>query len=232
MAETAESTTNDLVKWIRSVLPDVPAIARPLGARERTSGIDVRLIAASPRPTARSAEPPAILDLDYLVTVQMADAEAERQALVELLFAAMDWHECEVVSGKDIAQLCAQLGFPAATGFILRRPLVRERDVRAAKRVRADIQPTMVEIETQGLHQFQADLLLDIDWKRPFGHERRRARRLALDDGGDGAGQETAERIEQAIDFHRAAARLIFVEQRLVRRFAEFRRIFPEDDGG
>jgi hypothetical protein len=135
LAETAESTTTDLVKWIRSVLPDVPAIARPLGARERASGIDVRLIAASPRPAARSAEPPAILDLDYLVTVQMTDAEAEQQALVELLFAAMDRHECEVITGKDIAQLCAQLGFPAAAGFILRKPLVRERDIRPAKRV-------------------------------------------------------------------------------------------------
>jgi hypothetical protein len=125
LADTAESTTTDLVGWIRSILPDVPTVARPLGARERTSGVDLRLIRAAPRATARIAEPPTVLDLDYLVTIQMTDAAAEQHALVELLFAAGSRHDSEVVTDQSVAELCASLGIPVATGFVLRTPLVR-----------------------------------------------------------------------------------------------------------
>jgi hypothetical protein len=113
------------VEWIRSVLPDVPTVARPLGARERESGIDLRLIRAAPRTTARAAEQPTTLDLDYLITIQMVDAAAEQHALVELLFAAAARHDSEVVSDQSGAELCASLGIPVATGFVLRTPLVR-----------------------------------------------------------------------------------------------------------
>jgi hypothetical protein len=125
LADTAESTTTDLVAWIRSILPDVPTVARPLGAPERDSGVDLRLIRAAPRATTRSAETPAILDLDYLVTIQMADAGAEQHALVELLFAAAARPDSEVVTDQSVAELCATLGIPVATGFVLRTPLVR-----------------------------------------------------------------------------------------------------------
>ncbi|HUO90322.1 MAG TPA: carboxypeptidase-like regulatory domain-containing protein [Rhizomicrobium sp.] len=139
MADTAESTTTDLVDWIRSILPDVPTVARPLGARERASGVDVRLMRAAPRAAARTAEPPSILDLDYLVTVQMPDAAAEQNALVELLFAAAARHDSEVVTDQSVAELCATLGIPVATGFVLRTPLVRIPARRPARRVRVPL---------------------------------------------------------------------------------------------
>jgi hypothetical protein len=110
-----------------------------LGARERESGVDLRLIRAAPRATARTAEPPTILDLDYLVTIQMADAAAEQHALVELLFAATARHDSEVVSDQSVAELCASLGIPVATGFVLRTPLVRIPARHPTRRVRVPL---------------------------------------------------------------------------------------------
>lgn len=136
LADFADSVTTGLVDWVKSILPDLPAIARPLGAHEHTNGVDIRLIRATPRPVARTSEPPVILDLDHLITVQMADAAAEQRALVELMFAAIDRHESEIVTGEGIAELCASIGISVAAGFVLRTPLVRTPARRAAKRVR------------------------------------------------------------------------------------------------
>lgn len=148
MADTANSVTAGLADWVRSLLPGVPATARPLGARERTSGVDIRLLRATPRPAARIAAPPVILDLDYLITVQMADAAAEQNALVELMFAAVERHESEIVTDQGIAELCTSLGIPVAAGFVLRTPLVRASTRHAAKRVRT---PLVVHTAAMGV---------------------------------------------------------------------------------
>ena len=148
LAETAENTTTDLVEWIRSVVPDVPTASRPLGARERTNGVDVRLLRVAPRPPARTTQPPSIVDLDYLITVQMANADAEQHALVELMFAAIERHECEILTDRSAAELCVSLGIPAAVGFVLRTPLVRLPARHAAKRVRA---PLLVHTTAMGV---------------------------------------------------------------------------------
>jgi hypothetical protein len=139
LADTADTVTTGLADWARSILPEVPALARPLGTHERTNGVDIRLIRVTPRPAARTSEPPVILDLDYLITVQMADAAAEQNALVELMFAAVERHESEVVTDQGIAELCTSLGIPVAAGFVLRTPLIRVPVRHAAKRVRVPL---------------------------------------------------------------------------------------------
>jgi hypothetical protein len=110
--------------------------------------VDIRLIRATPRPVARTSEPPVILDLDYLVTVQMEDAAAEQHALVELMFAALERHDSEIVTDPGITELCTSLGIPVAAGFVLRTPLVRVPARHAAKRVRA---PLVVQSAEMGV---------------------------------------------------------------------------------
>jgi hypothetical protein len=110
--------------------------SKPLGARERGKGVDVRLLALAPRPALRAANPPNVLDLDYLVTVSLDDAAAEQYALAELTLAAADRSDFEIVSTRSAADTCAALGIPVAAGFILRTPLMRERAVKTAPLVR------------------------------------------------------------------------------------------------
>ena len=139
LADTADSVSAGLADWVRSLLPDVPTTARPLGARDRANGVDIRLLRVMPRPAARIAAPPVILDLDYLITVQMADAAKEQNALVELMFAAAERHESEIVTDQNVGELCTSLGIPVAAGFVLRTPLLRTPARHGAKRVRTPL---------------------------------------------------------------------------------------------
>jgi hypothetical protein len=139
VAETANELTAELLAWMGSVLPDVPAVAQPLGLRERKPGIDLRLVRAAPRPTPRTSDPPALVDVDYLITVQLPDAAAEQRAIVELLFAVADRAQSEVVPDQNVAELCGMLGIPVGPGFILRAPLVRAPQAKMAPRVRGPV---------------------------------------------------------------------------------------------
>jgi hypothetical protein len=133
---TADDIGRDLVAWAKTVLPDAPSAAQPLGTRARSPGVDVRLLGLAPKAQPRSANPPAAVDLDFLVTLQLADAFEEERALAELLLAAMERSDFEIVGGRSAAETCAALGIPVAAGFVVRTPLIRERERRRAPLVR------------------------------------------------------------------------------------------------
>ncbi len=90
MPDSADDVTRGFVAWIGSVLPDTAIASRTLSDTTVGEGIDVRLLGLEPRPSQRVASPPAVVALDYLVSVRAADAFAEQRAAAELLFAALD----------------------------------------------------------------------------------------------------------------------------------------------
>jgi hypothetical protein len=136
MTGAVDDTTAGLVAWIGGVLPGTAVCVQSLGDKQRGAGVDLRLLRALPRPGPRAADPPLVADLDYLATVQLADAGAEQRAVVELLFAAMDRQDVEVLAGEDVLGICASLGIAPAAGFVLRTPLVRERAAKQRPLVR------------------------------------------------------------------------------------------------
>lgn len=140
MVGTADDVARNLLAWANTVLPKMPAAAKPLGTHERAAGIDIRLIGLQPRPAPRTANPPNIVDLDFLVTVQMSDAFDEEHALAELLLAAADHSDFEIVAGRPAAEICAALGIPVAAGFVVRTPLSRTREIKPAPLVRFPLQ--------------------------------------------------------------------------------------------
>lgn len=134
--ETADEVTRELIAWIGETLPDVPVSARSPSSPVHEDGVDVRLMAIAPRPSPRVHAPPAIVDLDYLITIRMSDPFAEQKALGELLLSAMSRTGCEIVRGRSAAQACSSVGIPIANGFVLRAPLIREREAKRAPLVR------------------------------------------------------------------------------------------------
>jgi hypothetical protein len=148
LAETIRDVTSDLVSWIESILPDASTTSRPLGEKERKAGIDVRLVRAAPRAVPRTAERPSIVDLDYLITAQMPDAASEQNAIVELLFAAMERKDFEIINEGRIADLCTALGLPIAAGFLLRTCVVRQPKPQRVQRVR---EPLIVHTAALGV---------------------------------------------------------------------------------
>jgi len=134
-AGTADQITHGLIDWIGVVLPGVSVSARSLAAREREDGVDVRLVGLSPRAPPRVPAPPFIVELEYLITLRMSDAFSEQRLLADLLLAAIDQPEYEIVT-RSAAELCVTLGIPAAAGFVLKTPLLRPRVAKRAPLVR------------------------------------------------------------------------------------------------
>lgn len=136
MPDSADDVTRGFVAWIGSVLPDTAIASRTLSDTTVGEGIDVRLLGLEPRPSQRVASPPAVVALDYLVSVRAADAFAEQRAAAELLFAALDLPDCTVRTDLSAFGLLRTLGLPAAPGFILQLLLSRQRTVERAPPVR------------------------------------------------------------------------------------------------
>jgi hypothetical protein len=107
MPEGLEETTRELIGWTQQVLPGRAVVARSLSDRDCGEGVDLRLIGLAPRATPRAASPPLTLTADYLVTVRAADPIVEQTGAMELLFAAMEHDEAEVVLDRDALKLCA-----------------------------------------------------------------------------------------------------------------------------
>ena len=126
MAWSADEITNEILEWAVSVLPETPANAPALNSNLRKSGIDLRLVRVTPRPPPKGATAPFVLDLEYLLTLQMHDAASEQHALSELMFAALANRGFEVEGGREVERVCQMLGMPVAPGFILRAPLARQ----------------------------------------------------------------------------------------------------------
>ena len=131
LEKTADEVTAELVDWVAAAAPGVPVNAPALTSPLRKAGFDVRLARVTPKPSARTS---LAIDLDYLVTVQLADADAEHHALTELMFAAMARPDLEVLGADEAARVSAQYGLPLAPGFVLRTALLRKRE---AERVEA-----------------------------------------------------------------------------------------------
>lgn len=146
MTATAEDITHDLIAWAGAILPKTAIAAKPLNAHQRDNGVDIRLIALSPRPAQRTSHPPIVIDLDYLITVQMDDAFAEQHMLAELLLAAADRSDFEIVSARSAAETCTALGIPIAAGFTLRTSLTRARDAKIAPLVRFPLKVDTAEL--------------------------------------------------------------------------------------
>jgi Carboxypeptidase regulatory-like domain len=136
LSASVDSIGASLSDWIGSVTPGVPLKVQPLGVRAREPGIDLRLVRAHPRAVPRTPLPPLIIDIDFLLTVQLADAAAEQKTLAELLLAAMQREDMEILKKPDALNLCVMLGCPAAPGLVLRTPFVRERVPNPSPRVR------------------------------------------------------------------------------------------------
>jgi hypothetical protein len=143
---TADDIARDLVAWARAVLPEAVINSKPLSLRERDAGVDIRLVGLAPRPAPRTTNPPITIDLDFVVTVQLADAFAEQRALGELLLAASDRSEFEIVAGRSAAEICVALGIPVAAGFVLRTPLTRTREAKTAPLVRFPLKVDTAEL--------------------------------------------------------------------------------------
>jgi hypothetical protein len=120
MPEGLEKTTRELIGWTQEVLPGRAVVARSLSDRDCGEGVDLRLIALAPHAMPRSAAPPLTLTADYLITIRAADPIVEQTGAMELLFAAMEHEETEVVSDRDALEICADLDLPPGLGFVLR----------------------------------------------------------------------------------------------------------------
>ena len=133
MPEGLEETTRELIGWTQEVLPGRAVVARSLGDRDCGEGVDLRLIGLAPHATPRAASPPLTLTVDYLLTVRAADPIVEQTGAMELLFAAMEHEETEVVPDRDVPRLCADLGLPQGPGFVLRATVSIARRRQAAR---------------------------------------------------------------------------------------------------
>lgn len=126
MPWSADEITTQILDWAVSVLPETPGNAPALNSNLRKSGIDLRLVRVTPRPVPKGATAPFVIDLEYLLTLQMHDAAAEQHALSELMFAALANRGFEVEGGREVERICQMLGMAVAPGFILRVPLARQ----------------------------------------------------------------------------------------------------------
>jgi hypothetical protein len=139
LERSADEVTSELLEWLVTVAPGLPASAPTLTSPLRKAGIDLRLVRATPRPSPRIGAASLAIDLDYLVTVQLADSAAEHHATSELMFAAMARQDLEVIGGDEVSQVSTALGLPIAPGFILRMTLVRERQHRPERVTRIQL---------------------------------------------------------------------------------------------
>lgn len=138
MSRHADEVTQGLVDWVRRHIPNTRVDAQPIGRDTGEDGIDIRLIALTPRFEPRQRDCiEHIVALDYLLTVRFADPLAEHRNLAELAFAAMETAGYEIVADRSPAEACAAIGLSPSAGIMLRAqarlsqelpraPLVRE----------------------------------------------------------------------------------------------------------
>src|SRR5215472_8292460 len=82
----------------------------------------------------------------------------------------------------------------------------------AAEGMKAHIEPSMLEVEAEPLHQGETELALRLDGKVPRDRQRRRLTRLPFDRSADKLRQSASEIVEERVDHGGAAVRLVFVE--------------------
>ena len=85
----------------------------------------------------------------------------------------------------------------------------------ATKRVSADVEPAVLEIEADPFHQQHCETALRFLWKASHEASRRR-RPLAGQSTLDQIGQESRDFSKQAVDYGDRAARLVLINQSLI----------------
>lgn len=152
MPTTAADVTQELLDWIRAAA-DVPVTVRGVG--EPTSdGIDLRLLSLGCKAPPRTVEPPLVLAIDYLLTVRCKDPLEEHRLAAELMFAALELQDLEILETPSAAAAASRLGLPPAAGFVFRAFLSRERP-----RLRAPLVRFPLVARTGGLGRLEGRVL-------------------------------------------------------------------------
>jgi hypothetical protein len=134
-----------ILEWVRSVLPGVDVGLSLPGSKPAISGVSVYLLDAAsnavPRGTLR---PPLSITLRYLITTWAAEPEEEHRLFLDLLFAALDKPEkeppeFEVVAHPLPSELWTALDVVPRPSFFLQVPLKREREQKIAPPVRTAV---------------------------------------------------------------------------------------------
>ena len=153
MPTTAADVTQELLDWIRAAAGGVPAAVKAPGDAP-AEGVDLRLLAMTPQSPPRTVQPPAVLALDYLLTVRREDPLEEHSLAAELMFAAIGLQDVEVLETPSAAAAASRLGLAPAAGFVLRTRLSRERE-----RTRAPLVRFPLVARTGGLGQVEGVVL-------------------------------------------------------------------------
>jgi hypothetical protein len=148
LAQTADDATRAVSGWIASVLPDTPVSVRSCADWNNPKGIVVRLLSARPLPTSQGHRQALNIRLDYLVTLAFDDVMAEHHAIGELLFAAGDRADFQILSQEDAAALRREVNVPAVAGILLSMNLQRQKQQVRAPPVR---RPLVVKSAPIGL---------------------------------------------------------------------------------
>jgi hypothetical protein len=149
-----EDVSRELLAWIRGVVPKFDCALCSVRTPAPKKTIAVRLVDLSHKPAPRGQGAGAILSVDYLITADLDDAEAENDSIAELMFAALGRHDWEVVPGQPADAFWLSLAQPRVLGFVLRCPLERTYDEKSAPLVRFPLQADL-----RGLVQFQGTVL-------------------------------------------------------------------------
>ena len=152
MPTTAADVTQELLEWIRAAA-DVPVEARGVG-EPAADGIDLRLLSLACKAPPRTVEPPSVLALDYLLTVRCKDPLEEHRLAAELMFAALELQDVEILEAPSAAAAAARLGLPPAAGFVIRACLSRERP-----KLRAPLVRFPLVARTGGLGRLEGQVL-------------------------------------------------------------------------
>ncbi|MBR0748775.1 hypothetical protein JQ582_33075 [Bradyrhizobium japonicum] len=158
LALAVDEVTRAIFEWIASVLPESPVLVRSSADWSAHKGIALRLLSARPLPTPRAQQQPLSIRLDYLVTPSFDDIFAEHRCLGELLFAAFDRADIQIIDHDDAAAMRREFNVPLRAGILLSTNLQRHRTPMRAPPVR---QPLVVR--STGLGRFEGVVLGDGD---------------------------------------------------------------------
>ena len=124
--------------WVTSVVgPTELSLGPPPPAAQSGKGVSVYLLGLVSNPPTRSSGPsPLQIALRYLVTSWAEAPEDAHRLLGDLVFAAMDDEDFEVVLEPPSDTVWGAFGSIPRPSFVLKVPLRKERHLPAAKRVR------------------------------------------------------------------------------------------------
>ena len=142
MAQTANEATRAISEWIASALPGIPVAVQSASDWQSRKGSTIRLLSANPVPTSNGSRQAFSLQLDYLVSLAMDDVVEEHDALCELLFAALDRTDFQILEQHEAMALRREFEVPAGAHLFLSINLQRQKQITRAPAV---IRPLVVK---------------------------------------------------------------------------------------